>query len=317
MAIKIYLLLSVLFFLLIRIPPPEFLQIYWLLIEFSPRWLVFIPLLFVRWWQLKVKSLIMLVSISVFNVFLVCGFTINTSQNAPVDESFSMITFNMGTDVAQAKQVALVFLEHEPDIMLLQESEEKALRDTFPADIGIHCNKGLCVVTRHQIEIQDFLSRRDTGSWGTFAAKYSLRVNQCDISIVNIHPDTPRFTLLAAMKQPFSGYSQAQDLYFKRSIDHIRLSSWLDESTVDVVAGDFNTTIHGAMYQQYWASFENAFNQAGQGFGMTYHEKGFSTRIDHVIHTQKLDTLSAEVLSDTGTSHRPLAARLSLPLRCH
>ncbi|MBT0585677.1 endonuclease/exonuclease/phosphatase family protein [Alteromonas sp. SM 2104] len=281
-----------------------------------PRWVVFLPLLLIRWTRFTVKRFLVIITITLLNVGWVADLELNPWRPDEIEADFSLITFNMGTDIAQAKQVALVFLSQAPDVMLVQESEENALRSVMPDDVQLHCHKALCLLTRHKFTFQNAITRRDTGSWGTFGARYSINLAQCVVNIVNVHPDTPRFTLLALLKNPLGGYAEAQALYAKRELDHMRLQAWLNGEAIDVIAGDFNSTAVGPMLSRYWNTYDNAFDQVGTGFGTTYREKGFATRIDHVLFNPKLTALDARVLDDTGTTHRPLAADFSLPREC-
>ena len=206
--------------------PPSQLAPIWLVVEFVPRWLIFLPLILLNWFQLNRPTLIAIGVFTFSNLFFVNQLKVNIQHTNKLENSITVVTFNMGGQASQVKEVMAIFLEQEPDIMFLQESVSETIRKTLPNDVNLLCNAGLCVLSRHQIVEKEFLNRRVTGSWGTFGAKYSVTISECLFEVVNVHPDTPRFTLLALIKTPISGYKNAQQLFVKREIDYIRLDSW-------------------------------------------------------------------------------------------
>jgi endonuclease/exonuclease/phosphatase (EEP) superfamily protein YafD len=77
-----------------------------------------------------------------------------------------------------------------------------------------------------------------------------------------------------------------------------------------VVAGDFNTPPDSGVYGDFWASFGNAFSEAGFGFGNTHFTHRTSLRIDHVLFGRGWRCRKCWVGPAVGSAHRPVIADL-------
>ena len=88
-----------------------------------------------------------------------------------------------------------------------------------------------------------------------------------------------------------------------------RAANWVTQGgTPAIVAGDFNTPAESAIFRQYWSDLDDAFAEAGLGYGGTRVLRWFRVRIDHVLTTGALRAVRAEVGADLGSDHLPLIA---------
>ncbi|WP_100656473.1 endonuclease/exonuclease/phosphatase family protein [Alteromonas flava] len=313
--LRLYGLVTLSFILANWIDPQNSLAPILLLVEFMPRWLVFIPLIFLIFVQFSPKQKFVLLILTIINLFVVNGLRLNL-PGKDLKETLRLITFNMGASDEQIVEILVLLNTHDPDLLLLQESSDSFFVDKLPKDYSYHCDRGLCIVTKHQVTFLNSLTRRDTGSWGTFAASYELRIRECKLNVVNVHPDTPRFILGKVLGFSSNSSDTSLQLYNARELDHIRMHAWLSTFQTDIIAGDFNTNIFGLMYRKYWNEYNNAFDDSGFGFGVTYSEKLVTARIDHVLFDDEWESRVTEVLQNTGTNHSPLLVELYLPKRC-
>lgn len=101
-------------------------------------------------------------------------------------------------------------------------------------------------------------------------------------------------------------------VYRARQTDSIAaLLDRLPPGQAVIVCGDFNDTPISYTYQQVNSRLDNAFRQCGRGVGVTYSDKWFPVRIDHLFHSTHWKALSAEVGRHMpGSDHYPLVTRL-------
>lgn len=78
-----------------------------------------------------------------------------------------------------------------------------------------------------------------------------------------------------------------------------------------ILAGDFNTTTAGAIYETYLSRYVNAFGRVGAGYGFTHFTKQSSLRIDHVLASYGFRPRACRVGPFVGSEHRPVVADLS------
>lgn len=97
-----------------------------------------------------------------------------------------------------------------------------------------------------------------------------------------------------------------------------RVQPDIDAQRPVIVVGDFNFSDQFIEYAQMTAIFTDAFRAAGQGMGFTYPSRGFGPippliRLDYVFHNAVLETLAAQIWSESGASdHLPVLATLTL-----
>jgi endonuclease/exonuclease/phosphatase (EEP) superfamily protein YafD len=80
-----------------------------------------------------------------------------------------------------------------------------------------------------------------------------------------------------------------------------------------VVAGDFNTPPESVLHRHFFSGFQNAFSQAGWGWGHTHFTRRTAVRIDHVLSDSASRVLGCWVAERVGSAHRPVIAELEWP----
>lgn len=74
-----------------------------------------------------------------------------------------------------------------------------------------------------------------------------------------------------------------------------------------VMCGDFNDTPISYVYQRVNSKLKNAFRESGQGIGLSYNQRGFWVRIDHVFVSHNIDTYETQIdRSIDSSDHYPL-----------
>lgn len=97
-------------------------------------------------------------------------------------------------------------------------------------------------------------------------------------------------------------------------------TEWLTEllpliestETPIIVAGDFNDTPASYIYRQATERLVDAYVKQGRGFGTTYHGPYPSFRIDYILHSPTMQTLSYNRIKTPISDHYPIVATLRM-----
>jgi endonuclease/exonuclease/phosphatase (EEP) superfamily protein YafD len=90
-----------------------------------------------------------------------------------------------------------------------------------------------------------------------------------------------------------------------------QLRALMDRETVPVLlCGDFNSTPHSRVYRHLAAGRQDAFREAGTGWGMSYHRRLPLVRIDYVLASEEWEPVSARTVPAGLSDHLPVLVRL-------
>jgi vancomycin resistance protein VanJ len=287
---------------------------HWLatILAYIPQHLYGLPTLLLLLWALRDRNALAVVAnLIVLSGFLLTfmGFNIpksnpNSSQATPSQTNLRFVTYNLHQDDLNENHRAIAALKRlNPDIAVLQESRDEngllnELRAAFP-NFSIQHESELTTISRFPIR-DSRIYRRPRNPRPLL--EVTLDVNGQAVRVVNLHFP------FADFRGPFSISNHSG---FSRW-DQTRLLLGLDQKTPLVIAGDFNTTPRGAMYSSLRAKYENAFEQAGWGFGFSYNSRLPVIRIDHVWLNSRVRATRAFTVGETASDHRPLVTDLRI-----
>ncbi|WP_220718857.1 endonuclease/exonuclease/phosphatase family protein [Agarivorans litoreus] len=276
---------------------------------FSPRWwamlLALTPILFIR--QLgKWQHLSWALCAVVFVQFQDLQLKLPQQQASTI----TILSLNNGNG-ASSPQIRQLVAELKPDIVFMQESKPERVQQVFDDSWYSHCDH-LCTVSRTPIEHQGSLSRETFGGFGKFAVFYHTTIEGKELSIANIHMDTPRPTINALIHRSFEPEA-FNNLHFARNMQASLVASWAKQQASYIAAGDFNMTVQENLYQRHLAGLNNGIDLVGSGVNYTKYTSWHGARIDHVLASEDLSFASARVLDSVGGDHRPITASLALP----
>lgn len=107
--------------------------------------------------------------------------------------------------------------------------------------------------------------------------------------------------------------------YLRQYRDSYRVRAWEIEEILKmieaenvpvIVLGDLNSTPHNWVYSQMNAILNDAFDVAGDGWGMTYHTRLPFARIDYIFVSDEWEIVDADVPDAYLSDHLPIVARL-------
>ena len=79
-----------------------------------------------------------------------------------------------------------------------------------------------------------------------------------------------------------------------------------------IVCGDFNNTAFSYVYKEIKGDLNDAFKEAGNGFGRTYQFQFFPVRIDYIFYDSELELTSFKTFDQKLSDHYPIMARFKL-----
>lgn len=79
-----------------------------------------------------------------------------------------------------------------------------------------------------------------------------------------------------------------------------------------IICGDFNNTSYSYVYRLVRGDLQDAFKEAGEGFGRTFDFKYFPVRIDFILVDESFKVNSFKTYKEKLSDHYPILARVSL-----
>lgn len=292
--------------------------------------LCFVPIWLVVWRRMVLLSLLAVLS-CLFFVLDYCP--INFSRDVP-DGALKIITWNShgygyGPDAELSRKLSGSYLlQSEADIICVQEAgsfPDSVLAEMKALGYEHRHDKSLDIFTKYPILQTDTVRYFSSSNSSRY---YYLLVDGDTVLLVNNHLESYRLT--NEEKQDY------KDMVRKPGKERVKtegrfLLSRLAEGTkvrgaqVDslmavvernsshpiILCGDFNDTPVSYTYQQLSRSLTSAFRQSGCGVGLSYNQKGFYVRIDHLFFSAPWCSYGTYMDTSISTSdHYPLVSWL-------
>lgn len=293
---------------------------------FAPVPIVLVAALIGRRWGLAVAAVVpLIVGLLVFGPLLVPR-ALKVADVGPEAPRLKVMTFNVHVHNQTPESVIASILAADPDIVALQElspamteSVRVALRDSHPhfmiaAQVG---SAGNGVLSRYPFEQ---LTRAQ--GWSDTRSPLGVMVHLPwgDMVLFNNHNTSTSRSL-------GDWPTEIDEAMRQRERVSESLVAFAAASSVPVIAiGDFNTTERSTAYALMRTGFDDAWLEAGFGFGHTFpggplaptpfdiSPPPWLLRIDYVFHTSELTAVDARIGPWDGASdHRPVVAVLAWP----
>lgn len=209
----------------------------------------------------------------------------------------------------------------DPDVLCLQEFSNNA-KLSFPQFkyryITTHGKKiktGQAIYSKYQIidkgEINlpnsnnnvvfvDILKERDT-----------IRIYSMHLQSVNISPDIHEKIDEVKSKKIFNRLSKA---FREQQLQaELMLAHRVDTKYPMIICGDLNNSAFSYVYRNIKGELQDAFIEAGKGFGATYDFPYYPARIDYVFVDKRIEVCSFKTHSEfVNSDHYPITTRLKL-----
>lgn len=269
---------------------------------------------------------------------------IHFKQKIPV-HSIKVLTWNshhygsLYENQEEGKRITVDYLlNSDADIICMQETVTYgALIDSFYTEMKQRGYKfdtylGTVLLTRFDILDMDTISydsqRNIDGSKGNGSKWYKLKIDDKEIILVNNHLesnrledsikqdyvanlDNPKYRKIKESGKMIGHKLTTSTMFRSAQADTLYTFAKQHKGEYIVMCGDFNDTPISYTYHRLTREMKNAFRESGRGIGLSYNQKGFWVRIDHIFYGDKCKSYHTYIDNSITTSdHYPLISWL-------
>ena len=275
--------------------------------------------------QAFLSLLILLIGVTFINKF----YKINGKLTESHEDDILLMTYNVrlfnlfkwipDDNVTQKIQE---FIElQNPDILCLQEFSKNSginLKQYPYKHIITHGDRimtGQAIYSKFRMIDKGEIKLPNSNNNVIFAdiviKKDTIRVYSIHLQSISISPDIHEKIDEQKSKMIFKRISRAfkeQQLQSELIQSHMK-----DASFRKIICGDMNNSAFSYVYSNIKNNLNDAFIEAGSGFGKTYHFPYYPMRIDYVFTDPTIEVKSFETYSDfVNSDHYPIVTRLNL-----
>ena len=291
--------------------------------------LLILNLFFVVYWlvQLKRQAFISIVVFLIGFTFFTKFYKFSSKNEEVIDSDFTVLSYNVrlfnlfdwipGENVAD--NIKKFIEEQNPDIICFQEYSKSAdyeLDDYKFRHIIMHGNKiktGQAIFSKYRIIDEGEIALPSSDNNVVYAdivkGEDTIRVYSIHLQSVNISPDINEIDE-SKSKMIFNRLSEAfkaQQIQSELIQAHMQ-----DFKGHKIICGDMNNTAFSYVYKNIIGDMNDAFVEAGKGFGQTYNYRYYPARIDYILVDDVFEVKEFTTFKDFKNSdHFPIMARLN------
>nr|WP_298005209.1 endonuclease/exonuclease/phosphatase family protein [uncultured Flavobacterium sp.] len=291
--------------------------------------LLILNLFFVGYWavQLKRQAFLSIVVFLIGFTFFTKFYKFSSKNEEVIDSDFTVLSYNVrlfnlfdwipGENVAD--NIKKFIEEQNPDIICFQEYSKSAdyeLDDYKFRHIIMHGNKiktGQAIFSKYRIIDEGEIALPSSDNNVVYAdivkGEDTIRVYSIHLQSVNISPDINEIDeskskmILNRLSEAF----KAQQIQSELIQAHMQ-----DFKGHKIICGDMNNTAFSYVYKNIIGDMNDAFVEAGKGFGQTYNYRYYPARIDYILVDDVFEVKEFTTFKDFKNSdHFPIMARLN------
>ncbi len=329
--------LTVLTFLAYVLPflAPKLFPLLSVLTLILPLFLILNGLFFLYWLiqfkkQIFLSGLVLLMGITFINKFYkFSAINLPSSEKDFVVMSYNVRLFNLfdwlpNTDVAT--YIRTFINDKNPDIVCIQEYSSAAQIDlkVYPHRYifmqGNKIKSGQAIFSKYPIIDEGNLKFPHSNNSVIFAdikkGKDIIRVYNMQLQSIKISPDVNEISEnIDEINQ------QKSEMVFMRISSAFKKQQQQAEIIMNhkkdckypiIICGDMNNSAYSFVYRNIKGDLNDTFEEAGSGFGNTYHFRYYPARIDYIFADSKMQVKSFESYPDfVNSDHYPIMTRLA------
>lgn len=329
--------LTVLTFLAYVLPflAPKLFPLLSVLTLILPLFLILNGLFFLYWLiqfkkQIFLSGLVLLMGITFINKFYkFSAINLPSSEKDFVVMSYNVRLFNLfdwlpNTDVAT--YIRTFINDKNPDIVCIQEYSSAAQIDlkVYPHRYifmqGNKIKSGQAIFSKYPIIDEGNLKFPNSNNSVIFAdikkGKDIIRVYNMQLQSIKISPDVNEISEnIDEINQ------QKSEMVFMRISSAFKKQQQQAEIIMNhkkdckypiIICGDMNNSAYSFVYRNIKGDLNDTFEEAGSGFGNTYHFRYYPARIDYIFADSKMQVKSFESYPDfVNSDHYPIMTRLA------
>lgn len=323
----VFAILLLLSYLLPFTPPKTFSVLS--VLSLGVAFLILCNVLFFLYWLFKLKKQLILSLLVLFIGYVFFGSLYKFSSSKQVENAnnFKVMNYNVrlfnlykwiDEDSVETKIVDFIKTE-SPEILSIQEYHPHKNIDLsffkykFEKLSGKKTKYGQAIFSQFPIVNSGSIEFPDTGNNAIFA---DVVKNNDTIRIYNIHLESLRInTKVESLK------NENSERLFKRVGTTFKMQQFQTELFLMhkkqcnykmIISGDFNNTAFSYVYRKIKGDLNDAFIEAGNGFGRTYDFKFFPIRIDFILTDEAFSVNGFKAYNDHYSDHYPIMTTLSL-----
>ncbi len=314
-------------FVLPFLPPKTFAVLS--VLNLGVSFLIIINILFAIYWLLRFKKQFILSAFILFIGYMSFGSLYKFSSPKAIESegnikvmNYNVRLFNLyewiKEDSIETKMVDFIKSE-SPDIVSFQEYHPHKninlsfFKYKFEKLSGKKTKYGQAIFSQFPIVNSGSIEFPDTGNNAIFA---DVVKGGDTIRIYNIHLESLRINADVDNLK-----NEDSERLLKRVGSTFKMQQFQTELFLMhkkqckykmVVCGDFNNTAFSYVYRKIKGDFQDAFKEAGSGFGRTHDFKIFPVRIDFIFADEAFNVNGFTSFSEHYSDHYPIMATLSL-----
>lgn len=290
--------------------------------------LIIINILFVIYWLIKVKKqlLVSLIVLAIGYNYLFSLYKFSSSKNIDDSKNLTVMNYNVRLfnvfnwiDNPNLKDDMSRFIsENKPDILCMQEYRpDDAINfegyQKYEHLTGDKVKNGQAIFTIFPIVNSGSIEFPRTSNNAIFA---DIVMRGDTIRVYNVHLQSskidPTVEKLSQEKSEnlfnrVSSTFKMQQSQAEQFLKHKELCPYQM-----IICGDFNNTAYSYVYKEIKGNLNDAFVEAGNGFGRTFDFKFFPVRIDFVLIDDGFDINAFKTFDVQYSDHYPVVAKVKL-----
>lgn len=324
---RILAVLLLLSFILPFLPPKTFSILS--VLSLGVALLILINVVFFLYWLVKLKKqfLLSLVVLAIGYMSFGSLYKFSSSKQIEAEGNFKVMNYNVRLfnlyswipeDNVEQNIVDLIKTE-APDILSLQEYHPHKnvdlsfFKHKFEKLSGKKTKYGQAIFSNFPIVNSGSIEFPDTSNNAIFV---DVVINTDTVRVYNVHLESMRIdTNAESLKKENS------ERLFKRIGTTFKMQQFQSELFLQhkkqcnykmIVCGDFNNTAFSYVYRTIRGDLNDAFKEAGNGFGRTYDFKFFPIRIDFIFSDAIFKVNGFKAYNAHYSDHYPIMATLNL-----
>ncbi|OUR92300.1 endonuclease [Flavobacteriales bacterium 34_180_T64] len=290
--------------------------------------LIIFNILFVLYWLLKVKKQLLLslmvLGLGYSHMFSLYKFS--SSKKVDTSENISIMNYNVRLfnlfewipDASIKQKLVDFILDKNPDILSIQEyhpDETIKFKEYFKYEklSGNKVKNGQAIFSKFPIVNSGSIEFPNTSNNAIYAdvvkGSDTIRIYNVHLESLRIDPSVEKLS-----NETSENLSNRVSTTFK--IQQSQTEQFLKHKAQSpykmIICGDFNNTAYSYVYKEVRGDLQDAFVEAGNGFGRTFNFKFFPVRIDFILVDGSFDINSFKTYDVQFSDHYPILAKVKL-----
>lgn len=290
--------------------------------------LIILNLLFMVYWLLQVKRKLLLSFGILFIGFILLSPLYKFSSSKHIEDSENVLVMNYNVRLfnlfewipdTEVKQKISSFIgEKQPDILCMQDyrpDEALYLNGYYKYEelSGVKIKNGQAIFSKYPIINKGSIEFPNTSNNAIYVDilrnKDTIRIYNLHLQSLRIDPNDVKLDIESSenlVKRVSTTFKlqQSQTELFLAHKANCRYKM--------IVCGDFNNTAYSYIYKEIKGDLQDAFVEAGNGFGRTFNFKFFPIRIDFILADQSFDINAFKTFDVELSDHYPIMANVKL-----